>query len=132
MEKITISMTNTAPVRIDPELWPIVAEGSSRAWEGEHDFQANRKWSVRIEVRQHADGRRILAGRYQFVTNWQAEAGVKIHAGYVLSADADIVEWINAVGEGLASCAAEEESEGFRILRDSVRECIESLPPIDM
>jgi len=55
---ITVAMSDRAPVRIDPELWPRIA-GASRH-DGQVECQANHVWYIR--VRQHDDGRRLVYG----------------------------------------------------------------------
>jgi len=104
----TISLTDRAPVRIDEDLWPVVAQ--SRDWDNQHECQANRTW--RCMVRQHADGRSIVYGVY--TTQFQGEADS--HAGYLLGAGEDVPAAIRRVGEEIG--AAESV----------IRACIADLP----
>jgi hypothetical protein len=57
-EKIAVIMSERAPLKLDPELWPQIA------FVGRHDgvveWQANTAWYIR--VREHADGRRVVYG----------------------------------------------------------------------
>lgn len=57
----TITLTDARPVKIYEDEWSIVAQ--ARDWNGEHESQANRIYSIR--VREHADGRRIVHGSRQ-------------------------------------------------------------------
>lgn len=55
---IEITLSDRAPVKVDPQLWPIIA--SAETWNGEYKSQANYiRW---IKVREHADGRRLVYG----------------------------------------------------------------------
>jgi len=57
-KKITITLSDRAPVSIDPEQWPVIAE-ASRFWGGSGiECQASEEaW---IKVRQHDDGRTLV------------------------------------------------------------------------
>lgn len=57
-KKITIALSERAPITIVAEDWPLIAESIS--WNGEHRFQSfDEHW---IRVREHKDGRRIVYG----------------------------------------------------------------------
>lgn len=58
-ERITIPLSDAAPVSIDPDAWPIVAEAEDHDG-GAHRDQATRR--SKLKVRQHKDGRRIVYG----------------------------------------------------------------------
>jgi hypothetical protein len=87
---ITIIMTERAPLSLDPETWPVVA--SAKDWDGEHEFQASRKYAV--AVRRHADGRSVVFGSYQ-----SDYAGARGSAGGFLvpAGDASGVETARAI-----------------------------------
>ena len=55
----TITLTDRPPVRIREDAWPIIARASD--WEGEFEFQANRKWTI-IVRQNREDGRTIVYG----------------------------------------------------------------------
>lgn len=82
-KKITIAMSERAPLKIDPEIWPLIA--SAKAHDGQVECQANR---VRvINVREHADGRRIVYG-YLARGNGGMPAGWRgAQGGFLISAD---------------------------------------------
>lgn len=86
----TITLTDRAPVKIWDDEWPIIAEASNH--DGQVESQANRrKW---IKVREHADGRRIVYGRYS--TQFQHERDA---AGGALTDAAGTVAAIRAVAD---------------------------------
>lgn len=79
---ITITMSETAPVRIDPALWPVIA--SAETHDGKVECQANTEWV--IKVREHADGRRLVYGS-QSAGNGGQYAGYRgKDAGYLIDA----------------------------------------------
>ncbi len=55
---IKVTMSERAPLNIDPEVWQLIAE--AHWFNGEHEFQAN--YVRRIFVREHDDGRRLVYG----------------------------------------------------------------------
>lgn len=55
---VTVTLSDRAPVRIDPEEWPVVA--CAGLHDGKVWSQANTEW--RITVREHKDGRRLVYG----------------------------------------------------------------------
>jgi hypothetical protein len=67
MEKLTITLTDRAPVTIVADNWPVIA--SAKDWDNRYEVQANRTWS--LKVRQHNDGRTIVYGVY--TTQYQNE-----------------------------------------------------------
>lgn len=83
-KKLTITLTNRPPVKITVDDWPILAEATSRDWDGEHEFQASRTSKMALRVRQHQDGRVIVYGSYAHSTNWQTERNVSIRRGELL------------------------------------------------
>lgn len=74
---IEITMSDRAPLSLESEAWPVVA--TARDWDGEHEFQAARKY--RIDVRRHEDGRSVVYG-----TGVSAYAGERDMAGGFLVA----------------------------------------------
>ncbi len=82
-QKIEIALSDRAPVKIDPDKWPVIA--FAETWNGEHKFQANYvRW---IKVREHADGRRLVYGMLDsgnggVPNGWRGASG-----GYLIDAD---------------------------------------------
>lgn len=95
-EKLTITLTDRAPVTIVKADWPIVA--TAKDWDNEHECQANRTW--RLTVRQHADGRAIVYGVYD--SAWQHERDLR--AGQLCDADANLAA---AIREVASDCGCE-------------------------
>lgn len=118
--KLTITLTDRAPVAITKEAWPVIASAKGDSFDG-NDYgrhqQAVNRGEVdlyRLTARQHTDGRAIVYGAFVAATAW---TGHEDHRGGVLlSAGANIAAAIREVGE---ECG----------LPDSViRECIADLP----
>lgn len=83
---ITITMSETAPVEVDPEQWPVIASASTH--DGKVECQANTEWV--IKVREHADGRRLVYGS-QSAGNGGQYAGYRgKDAGYLISVDTQV------------------------------------------
>lgn len=79
---ITITMSETAPVKLDPEQWPVIASASRH--DGAVEVQANTEWA--IKVREHADGRRLVYG-WECAGNGGKPAGYRpSYAGFLLGA----------------------------------------------
>jgi hypothetical protein len=60
-KKITVTMSERAPLKLDPELWPLIASADTH--DGQVECQANREWA--IKTREHEDGRRVVYGWVQ-------------------------------------------------------------------
>jgi hypothetical protein len=60
-KKIAVTMSERAPLKLDPELWPLIASADTH--DGQVECQANREWA--IKVREHEDGRRVVYGWVQ-------------------------------------------------------------------
>lgn len=75
---LEIAMSERRPLKIDPKLWPVIADAKDH--DHEYEFQANRTWTIR--VREHADGRRIVYGFH--TSQFQGERGA--HGGFLIDA----------------------------------------------
>lgn len=122
----TITLTGRPPVRIDEAAWPVIAHGSWSDHDGKVESQANRTWQLDIRVRQHADGRAIVYGVYQYGTHWQHESDESHRVGQLLSQGGDRPAAINAVGAQLIERIDDEAVH--RRVRDVADECIGDLP----
>ena len=92
-KKITIKLSERAPVTIAAKEWPIVARGS---WfSGEHECQANEEAFVRI--RQHADGRAVVYGLRDRGPGGMPLSYRGTSAGYLLNANASSDEIVRAI-----------------------------------
>jgi hypothetical protein len=83
---ITITMSETAPVKVDPEQWPIIA--SAETHDGKVVYQANTEWV--IEVREHADGRRLVYGSQSAGRGGQYAGYRGKDAGYLIAVDTQV------------------------------------------
>jgi hypothetical protein len=83
-DKIVISLTGRPPVRISIGRWPLASEATHRL---HHD---GAHVDIYVRVRQHADGRTIVYGRYHDGHEWQ-------RAGYLLPAGRDIPAAVSSV-----------------------------------
>lgn len=119
----TITLTGKPPVKIREDEWPIIAGGNYEDYDNQYRFQANRTTDLDIRVRQHADGRAIVYGVYDYSTNFQHERGKVQRVGYVVDAGGDLVAAIQQVGEDLT-----ERDVDAAIVRDVVNDCIAELP----
>lgn len=81
---ITITMSETAPVKVDPEQWPKIASASSH--DGQVECQANTEWY--IAVRGHEDGRRIVYGWQQAGHGGKPAGYRRKDAGYLIATPA--------------------------------------------
>jgi hypothetical protein len=88
-ENLTISMSGRRPVKIKKDEWDILAE--ARDWEGEHEFQAFRKWY--IKVRQKEDKFIVYGG---FDTAYRGQEDIR--AGYLVDDFTKLESFIEKVG----------------------------------
>jgi len=129
-KKRTITLTDRPPVRIDEASWPVIAHGSYSDHDNQYEFQANRTWKANIRVRQHADGRAIVYGTYDYSTAFQADRDITAKAGVLVDAGADLVRAIRQVGASLTTATAEQNAAEH--IAECVRECIANLPAEDL
>ena len=137
----TIPLTNRPPVRIREDAWPVIARGSYRAHDGrEYEYQASHGWRADVRVRQHADGRAIVYGTYDYSSASLPEHDFRVKAGLLLDKGADLIRAIRIVGSDLmratrdAARAAGDHtyaSTDAHIL-EAVITCIEDLPPVEL
>lgn len=129
-KKITITLSERAPVSIKASEWPLIASAS--AHNGEHEFQANRLYRVRVRIREcdpagPAKSRDVLV--YALLT--AGNGGMFAHerevrAGYLLTThpgeevpQADIVRAIRRAAGAIGR-------------DDLAAECIGDLPAEDL
>ena len=127
-DKIIINLTDAAPVRIDPDEWPIIARGSSG---GSTATDAK----AEITVRQHSDGRFIAYGYLSHSTFTNER---RVHTGGALYDPSEtiyrweIADLINRVANSIGAAAEYYVSDSHDYCRDAARNCINSLPPVDL
>lgn len=93
MKVIEIALSDRAPVRINPDLWPVLA--TVKDWDNHLECQANQVW--RISVRQHADGRTLVYGVHTRGPGGMPLTFRERHAGFLLEPSGDIVRAIRRV-----------------------------------
>lgn len=123
----TITLTNRPPVRLDEDQWTVLAAGVWKDFDNQYEFQANRTWKAEIRVRQHADGRAVVYGVYDYDTRFQGEKCETHKVGALLAADdTDYVRAIKRVAEELIERL--HDAGMARHIRDAANECIADLP----
>lgn len=116
-KSITITLSDRAPVKINPELWPCIARAT---WhDGQVQVQANHEAFIR--VRQHDDGRTLVycslhAGNGGVHAGWRGAAG-----GFLLEDPHDPVPSDDIV-RAIRRCA------GIISMPELGDECIADLP----
>ena len=125
--RITFPLTDAPPVSFLPSESPILAYGVWSDHDGQVRCQANREWDIVIRVRQHADGRALVLGRYEYSTCWQNDRGAVHRAGLLLDAEADLPKAITTIGHQLIERLDTHEDDAPRV-RECVAECIANLP----
>jgi len=128
----TIALTDRPPVRIREDAWPVIAHGRYRNHDNQYEFQANRRWRADVRVRQHADGRAIVYGVYEYETAYQGERGFNARVGELVAPGGDLVEAIRRVGASIGE-AADVAGRDYRAhIDEAVRGCIADLPAEDL
>jgi len=124
MKILTITMTDRPPIEIDVDAWPIIAEANDSWHDGQVECQANRKESLSVKVRQHADGRTIVYARYGYDSSWSGEPSRSVRVGILTSKDniADAISRIGIMLDG-RDIATHQVS-----IPDCIAECIADLP----
>lgn len=123
----TITMTDRPPVRIREDEWPTIAVGSDAWHDGEIRAQANRTRTAWIRVRQHADGRAVVYGYYDYSSHFQGERDETVRAGYLIAPGKDLAATIRRVEATLVGDGADEAMTA-RV----AAECIADLPAEDL
>jgi hypothetical protein len=131
----TITLTDRAPVKIREDQWPVIATGSADDDDSSQPGnEPNREWGRTIRVRQHADGRAIVYGIYNYDTRFQGANGAVAKRGELLPAAThkQIIAAIRSVGADLATAEEEagidpDQKDAVR-WREAVQECIADLP----
>jgi hypothetical protein len=126
-----ITLTNAPPIRIREDEWPVLAE-SCYQWHDGIAQHATRAVDIDIRIREHADGRLLVYGVYDFDTTRQEEKGVVTRAGKFFEAGADQVAAINEVGAILEAQVADVRPEDAANVRVAVDCCISNLPMMDV
>lgn len=112
----TITLTDRPPVRIKEENWPRIASAHLHNSRSGIESDASRNWY--LNLRQHADGRRILYGKH--TTHWQGER--YLFGGELLSPGDDVASVARRVSETIGY---EEPDLARELLADMPAEDLE-------
>jgi hypothetical protein len=118
-DEITIRMSETAPVRIDTRVWPIIAEAD--AWDrGKGTLETASEYEV-IRVREHSDGRRLVYGKSV------SPARDNVNAGFLVEVadDGTVLAWQQVEKE---TVRAIRRVAGILKRESLAVECISALP----
>ena len=155
IEKLTITLTGIPPVQITKADWPVLASAEHREWDNTYEFQANRKSSWKLIVRQHEDGRTIVYGIYTYVTQWEKENSHDVRGGEMLAVppagsgdpaglprrrweglswtfSSDAAAVISAIQRVGAALEERMPSGGVGVFPRLVHECIADLPALEL
>jgi hypothetical protein len=138
MSTRTITLTGRPPVRIDDDLWPLIASASDNEHDGQVECQANRKSKWFVGVRQHEDGRTLVYATYSYDSHCQGERTFDARRGVMLrpaedksaSNDELICAAIRDVCGDIATAeAAEGDASRWETLAN---DCIADMPAEDL
>jgi hypothetical protein len=129
-ETLTIPLTLCRPVRIHTDAWPLIATATYHDHDGKIRAQANRTWTITLCVRQHADGRAVVYGTYDYETAWQHERSLAARAGELVPPEADLPAAIRRVAEQLS--ARVPDAAMHRHIGATADACIADLPPDEL
>jgi len=137
----TITLTGRPPVKIDEDVWDVLASASDEAHDGQVRCQANRVSSWSLTVRQHdTDGRVLVYAVYGYTSNWERERSLSARRGVLLTPEGTpnleedttavsmerIVAAITEVAADIAECEhKDEDAARWQTVRD---DCIADLP----
>lgn len=127
----TITLTDSPPVRIREDQWPVVAHGGYEDYDNQYRFQANRTTDIDIRVRQNPDGRTIVYGVYKYDTHFQGERGESHRVGVLLDPGADLPAAIRQVGNELIDRLG-DHSDDAQHVRTVINGCISDLPAVEL
>jgi hypothetical protein len=134
-DKLTITLTGRAPVTVDKDAWPIIAEASDHLYDGQYDFQANCHTRAKLIVRQHADGRAVVYGIYSSTSSFQGARNAEARRGWLLGgvdADTNIPKTIGVVAREMDEARRNSGVEDLFIEASPftrlAAECIADLP----
>lgn len=134
--KRTITLTGRSPVRITDAEWPIIASASDEDWDGEFDFQANRKWKWFVGVRRHEDGRAIVYATYSHTSQYRDERDAEARRGILIDETDDtddpiITRTIEDVCGQMADVESPENLQSGR-WPALAAECVADLPAVEL
>jgi hypothetical protein len=127
MEKITIHLTDSRPVSITKDLWPVAARGDGVSRRCYHTpIPAYEVDQYRLRVRQHADGRVIVYGWIDASPAWTGTEDT--YAGEMLGTANAPVTNANELTADKIIAAIRRVGEDAGLPASVIRECIADLP----
>lgn len=131
-DKLTITLTDRRPVRIDRADWPILARGADKEFDNQYEFQANHISRWALQVRQHADGRAVVYAVYTHDTsNGDDSRSYRVRGGVLLTPSDDLPAAVRRVGEWARAQEHAYEEDAAR-WEGVIRDCIADLPAEDI
>jgi hypothetical protein len=136
-EKRTIRLSDSAPVKISTTEWEVVA--TSEDHDNQHRSQANTLWT--IEVLEHRDGRRIVAGQAVAGPGGKPITWRNQYAGWLVPAVTDPTRMRQPADGGPLTSMHPDDAGTIRAIRrvggvigreDLATECIGSLPATEI
>lgn len=113
-KKIAVTMAERSPLKLDPELWPLIA--SAERHDGAVEVQANTLWYIR--VREHQDGRRVVYGGKVAGNGGQYAGFRELRGGYLVDSVRDETRTPREDGEGgPLTWVFPDEQETIRAIR---------------
>lgn len=106
-KRITIPLTDRRPVSISEDEWPLIVRVSGDSCEirdpARHDqaVEQGQADTYEMEVRQHADGRTLVYGRFDEAQWSESDHPGPSHAGGLVEPGGDVVTEIRNVGDKL-------------------------------
>ena len=99
-KKITLTLTDRAPVAVLASEWPVIASGEYSHECGQYAQNGRQAWTVR--VRRHADGRQIVYGRQSGACQCDGDGGPAsgaqgLDGGALLAAGASMALLVAAI-----------------------------------
>jgi hypothetical protein len=106
-KRITIPLTDRRPVSISEDEWPLIVRVSGDSCEirdpARHDqaVEQGQADTYEMEVRQHADGRALIYGRYDEAQWSESDHPGPSHSGRLVAPGGDVAQEIRHVGSML-------------------------------
>lgn len=134
--KLTITLTGRPPVKITKDEWPVIASAEDSEHDNQYEFQANRKATWKLIVRQHADGRTIVYAMHSYLSQYQNESGRSVRGGELLTVPdgdtASIIEAICRVAAEIEVRMPEGEQWSTGVFPRLAHECTADLPAVEI
>ncbi len=131
-ELVLVPLSREPPITVDRREWPEIATGTYRWQDGDQKKGILQEISLVLKVRQHADGRAVVYGRFFYCDILKPRDLFLVHHGRFVEPGMDLVAAIQAVGGNLRTAMTEiggPSAEEARRVSGVVLETIQELPP---